>query len=414
MKNSLSASAAILLSTAALLLFSCKKDSEIVKIDPVPINLTADQVALVDSGNSFAIDIFKKVAEAEQPSKNLVISPLSISIALSMTLNGANGETRSGMIEALRSDGLSPAEINDSYKSLSHALLNVDNHVKLTIANSIWAEKNFPVKVPFRNILTDYYNAEARSFDFNDAGATNDINNWIDSKTNGLIKNMLDKLDPATAMLLINAIYFKGQWNSQFEKSNTVNESFHVYDTDTKQVPMMKQKADFKVYKASGFTLAEFPYGQGNFVMDVILPDDVNGVNNIINTLSIESFNEMISRMYSTEVDLSFPRFKYGYKIELKDILFDMGMALAFTGNADFSNISDIALYISFVLHQAFIETNEEGTEAAAATIVGIYTVSMPSGPVVLKLDHPFLYVIRETTTNSILFMGRVANPLEQ
>jgi serpin B len=414
MKNSLSGSAAILLSTAALMLFSCKKDNEIVKIEPVPINLTADQVALVDSGNSFAIDIFKKVAESEQPSKNLVISPLSISVALSMALNGANGETRAGMIEVLRSGGLSPANINDSYKSLSHSLLNVDNHVKLTIANSIWAEKKFPVKVPFKNVLTEYYNAEARSFDINDAGVPGDVNNWIDSKTNGLIKNMIDDLDPATVMLLINAIYFKGQWNSQFEKSNTVDEPFHVYDTDTKQVPMMKQKTDFNVYKAPGFTLAEFPYGQGNFVMDVLLPDDINGVNGLIKTMTIESFNEMISKLHSTEVELSFPRFKYGYKKTLNEILSDMGMSLAFTENADFSNLSDVAVYISFVLHQAFIETNEEGTEAAAATIVGFYTTSMPAGPLVLKLDHPFLYVIRETTTNSILFMGRVANPLEQ
>lgn len=159
---------------------------------------------------------------------------------------------------------------------------------------------------------------------------------------------------------------------------------------------------------------AEFPYGQGNFVMDIILPNDINGLNNIISNLTIESFNEMISRMYPTQIELSFPRFKYGYKKPLNDILSDMGMSLAFSESADFSNLSDIAVFISLVLHQAFIETNEEGTEAAAATVVEIFTTSTPAGPMVLNLDHPFLYIIRETTTNSILFMGRVANPLEQ
>jgi serpin B len=414
MKNFHSASAVILFSLTSIVLYACKKDPEVVPVDPVPINLTADQVALVNSGNSFAIDVFKKVAESEQQAKNLIISPLSISVALSMTLNGANGETRAGMINALRSDGLSPAEINDSYKSLTSALLNVDKRVKLTIANSIWAEKKFPVKVPFKNTLTNYYKADTRTFDISDAGVPDVINGWIESNTNGLIKNMIDELDPSTVMLLINAIYFKGQWNSQFEKSKTVTESFHLNSSEVKQVPMMKQKSQFKVCSSQGLMFAEFPYGQGNFVMDVILPNDINGLNNIISNLTIESFNEMISRMYPTQIELSFPRFKYGYKKPLNDILSDMGMSLAFSESADFSNLSDIAVFISLVLHQAFIETNEEGTEAAAATVVEIFTTSTPAGPMVLNLDHPFLYIIRETTTNSILFMGRVANPLEQ
>jgi serine protease inhibitor len=222
---------------------------------------------------------------------------------------------------------------------------------------------------------------------------------------------MLDKLDSNTVMLLINAIYFKGKWKSEFDKANTVQRSFYKPDNLTTQVPMMVQTSDFKIYKGEGFTLAEFPYGQGNFVMDVILPDANNGINIILPLLNANSFEAWINLMVERKADLSFPKFKYGFKKQLKDVLSGMGMRIAFTDNADFSNISDIGLLISFVLHQAVIETNEEGTEAAAATIVGIGYTSMPAGPFVLNIDHSFLYIIRETTTNSILFMGRVTDP---
>ena len=174
---------------------------------------------------------------------------------------------------------------------------------------------------------------------------------------------------------------------------------------------MMKQISDFKIYTGEGFVLAEFSYGQGNFVMDLILPDDHNGVNNIIPLLNEVSFKGWLNKLAERETDLTFPRFKYGYKKQLKDLLTIMGMGIAFTDIADFSNISDLGLLINDVTHQAFIETNEEGTEAAAATIVDIELTSMPPPPFVLNIDHSFLYIIRETTTNSILFMGRVADP---
>jgi serpin B len=329
-----------------------------------------------------------------------------------MTLNGAKGTTRDAMLNALRANGLTPEIINNSYKSLSEALLSVDSRVIISVANSVWTENNFVVKKPFTDILTSYYNAESKSFDIADSQVPKLINTWIESKTNGLIKNMVDKLDESTVMLLINAIYFKGKWNSQFDKANTVQKSFNKPGGAIVDVPMMKQKSEFKVYTGQGLTLAEFPYGQGNFVMDVILPDENIGLNSMIQSITDKSFTGWLNAMYKREIDLSFPRFKYGYKKQLKDVLADMGMGIAFTDNADFSNISDIAVMISEVLHQAFIETNEEGTEAAAATIVGIMTTSMPPAPLVLNIDHPFLYIIRETSTNSILFMGKVADPL--
>ena len=398
-----------------LIFISCKKEPAVtLPVDPVPIDLTANQVSLISSENSFALDIFKKVIENSSQTENIIISPLSISSALSMTLNGANGATRDVMLDALRLKGLTPDIINNSYKDLTGALLNIDKRVLISIANSIWAENKFAVKKSFTDILTQFYDAESKSFDITDPLVPKQVNSWIESKTNGLIKNMVDQLDPNTVMLLINAIYFKGKWQSQFDKEKTSLGSFYKPGGVTAQVQMMKQTSKFKSYKGEGFTLAEFPYGQGNFVMDVILPDDNNGINNILPLINNISLKGWLNQMSERKTDLTFPRFKYGYKKELKAILSDMGMGIAFTDNADFSNISAIGLLISFVLHQAFIETNEEGTEAAAATIVGIGTTSAPVDPFILNVDHSFLYIIRETTTNSMLFMGRVNDPLAE
>jgi serpin B len=395
-----------------LMAMSCSKSEEELPNEPVPINLTQDQVALIESGNSFAFDIFMKILGGAGENENVMISPLSISYARSMTLNGADGATRDSMLKALRMNGITPDEINDSYKNLTGALLSVDKRVLISIANSVWVEKNFTVKKSFTDILTNYYDAESRSFDINDAAAPDKINVWIEDKTNGLIKEMIDKLEDNTVMLLINAIYFKGKWKSQFDKSKTVEMPFFKSGGNQVDVPMMKQKNDFRVHEGDGFVVAEFPYGQGNFVMDIIIPNDQSGFNNTLAMISDENYTSWINQMNKRETDLSFPRFKYGFRKKLKDTLTDMGMGIAFTDGADFSNINDMYdLLINDVAHQSFIETNEEGTEAAAATVVEIGLTSAPPTPLVLKLDHPFIYIIRETTTNTIIFMGRVADP---
>jgi serpin B len=391
---------------------SCSKNDETLPKEPVPIDLTQDQVALIESGNAFAFDIFSKVMKSAGENENIMISPLSISYALSMTVNGANGDTRDAMLEALRLKGISVDAINRSYKDLTKALLSVDKRVLMSIANSVWIENDFTAKKNFTDILTDYYNADAESFDINDASAPDKINAWIEDNTNGLIKKMIEKLNDNTVMLLINAIYFKGKWKSQFDESKTIQMPFYKSAGNQINVPMMKQKTDFSVYEGNGFVLAEFPYGQGNFVMDVILPNEQGGLNNTIESVSDESFTTWLNQMSERETDVSFPRFKYGFKKTLKEVLTDMGMGIAFTDGADLSNITDqYDLLINEVTHQTFIETNEEGTEAAAATVVDIGVTSMPPAALVFKMDHPFIYIIREITTNSIIFMGKVADP---
>jgi serpin B len=391
---------------------SCSKTDEELPTKPVPIDLTQDQVALIESGNSFAFDIFSQVLKNAGGNENVMISPMSISFALSMTLNGADGTTRSAMLEALRLNGITVDAINNSYKNLTKALLSVDKRVLISVANSVWTENDFAVKQAFIDILTNYYDAESKSFDINDSSAPDKINAWIEDNTNGLIKEMIDKLEDNTVMLLINAIYFKGKWKSEFNESKTSEMPFYKTGSNQVDVPMMKQETEFSVYQGDGFILAEFPYGQGNFVMDVILPDEQSCLCSTMALLSDANFTGWISQMSKRKTDVSFPRFKYGFKKKLKDVLSDMGMGIAFTEGADFSNISDqYDLLINDVTHQSFIETNEEGTEAAAATVVDIGVTSMPPASLVFKMDHPFIYVIRETTTNSIIFMGRVSDP---
>jgi serine protease inhibitor len=392
-------------------LMSCSKTDEKLPAEPVPINLTQDQAALIESGNSFAFDIFSQVLKSAGENENVMISPMSISCALSMTLNGANGTTRSAMLEALRLNGISVDAINNSYKNLTADLLSVDKRVLMTIANSVWTENDFAVKQAFIDILTNYYDAESKSFDINDSSAPDKINAWIEDKTNGLIKEMIDHLEDNTVMLLINAIYFKGKWKSEFDESKTTEMPFYKTGSNQIEVPMMKQETEISVYQGDGFVLAEFPYGQGNFVMDVILPDEQDGLSSTIALVSDANFTNWISQVSKIKTDVSFPRFKYGFKKKLKDVLSDLGMGIAFTDGADFSNISELDLLINDVTHQSFIETNEEGTEAAAATIVDIGVTSVPVSPMVFRMDHPFMYIIRETTTNSIIFMGRVADP---
>jgi len=395
-----------------LTLISCSKNDDVLPSEPVIIDLTQDQVALIESGNAFAFDVFKKVLAGSGTYENIMISPLSISYALSMTLNGATGETRDAMMEALRINGITTDALNNSYMELTKALLSVDKRVLMSIANSVWTENDFIVKQAFIDILTNFYDAESKPFDINDATAPDKINAWIEANTNGLIKEMINELEDNTVMLLINAIYFKGKWGSEFDASKTVQEPFYKTGSSQVEVPMMKQKNDFMVYEGNGFVVAEFPYGQGNFVMNVILPDDQSGLASIASQVDNESFAGWIGQLAERETDVSFPRFKYGYQKTLKEVLTDMGMGIAFTENADFSNISDqFDLLINDVTHQTFIETNEEGTEAAAATVVTVGTTSMPPPMLIFNMDHPFIYIIRETTTNSIIFMGRVADP---
>lgn len=392
---------------------SCSKaDDEELPTEPVQIDLSASQVSLVNSGNNFAFDLFRSILAESAEDENIIISPLSVSVALSMTLNGASGQTREDMLATLGISGLPDDEINQAYRDLAEALLEVDRRVNIQIANSVWIEEDFSPKKTFIHVLKEYYNADTGEFDILDPGAPALVNGWIEDKTNGLIKNMIEKFSDNTVMLLVNAIYFKAKWQEEFDKSMTTPETFIKRSGASSNVPMMRQQETFRISEGNGFIFAELPYGQGNYVMDILLPGTNAGTSSLLPLLENDQFNSLLGGSGLRDVDLSMPRFKFGFKSKLKEILSDLGMAVAFTDLADFSRISELDLLLNEVLHQAFIETNEEGTEAAAATVVEVGLTSAPTEPLEIKLDHPFLFLIRETTTKTIMFMGRVSDPL--
>jgi len=400
---------------AVMLLFpfsACEKqNTDDPPGDPVPIELSLSEKALSTSSNQFSFDIFNLIVNSKSEVENLMISPMSISYALSMTLNGAAGETRIAMMEALRTGDLTLEEINNSYKTLSDKITEVDKRVVMTIANSVWVEDRLDVKEEFIDALVDYFDAEGHQFNINDPDIVDTVNKWISDNTNGKIDKMLNEIPEDVVMLLINAIYFNGKWRYQFDESETSDQPFYLSGGGSVEVDMMYQSNNYKLAYQDKLILIELPYGQGNFVMDVILPAENYSYTDILEELTESKFTQLISSAYEREINLYMPRFKYGYKTELRDVLSAMGMGVAFSGAADFSNIADVGLAISKVLHQTFIDNKEEGTEAAAATVVMIELTSLPPEPKTIRLDKPFYYIIRETSTNSIIFMGLTANP---
>ncbi len=380
--------------------------------DPVPIELTLKQKDVVDSANKFAFDLFLPIVAEKKGAENIMISPFSITSALSMVLNGAAGDTYDAVRHTLRYDDKTLQEINETYLKLMKDMIPVDPRVTMEIANSVWVEKRLTVKQPYIDALKTWYLAEARNIDVSDPGAVDMVNGWIEDKTHDKIQDMLDYLSPDLAMLLINAIYFNGKWRYEFDIKDTQNKPFYLTLGNSVQVPMMYQEEKFAVTTTGDATLVELPYGQGNYSMVVMLPDEDVSLASAAATLNPEDWAEWMHRLSNgtTEIQLSLPKFEYEYKRELKDDLTALGMGIAFGMGADFSNISDQSILISRVLHQTFIKTDEEGTEAAAATVVEFEFTSMPMTTVV-NINRPFLYFIRETTTGTIVFMGQVVDP---
>jgi serpin B len=329
-----------------------------------------------------------------------------------MVLNGAAGETFEAVRHTLRYDDKTLEEINQAYLKLLEDMIPVDKRVTVEVANSVWAEKRLTIKQSYVDALEHWYLAEARNIDVSDPNAVDIVNGWIEDKTHDRIQDMLDYLSPDLAMLLINAIYFNGKWRYQFEKNDTHDRPFYLTPESPVEVPMMYQEENFAVTRTGNATLVELPYGQGNYSMLVMLPDEGISLAEAAATLNSEDWSAWMSSLSlgASEVQLSLPRFEYEYKRELKDDLTAMGMGIAFSGAADFSNITDQGIFISRVLHQTFIKTDEEGTEAAAATVVEFELTSIPSTTVV-NVNRPFLYFIRETTTGTIVFMGQVSDP---
>ncbi len=398
------------------LIISCENDESRPEFptEEKEIILSPESIEMVSSDNQFGIEFFKEIIAIE-PDKNLMISPLSLSQALLMTYNGAAGDTKSAFEETLFLNNLTAEEINQAQKDLVESLLEVDPGITISIANSIWCKEGLSVKPEFITVNQNYYDAEVREELF-DQNTIDLINSWVNNKTNGKIDEIIDSIDPLTVMFLINAVYFKGNWKFEFSEENTVDNDFYLSNGNTIETPFMNQEVTANVMYHDIFQMLELPYGRGNYSMLILLPGDGKSIHDIIEELDTENYDEWLLNLQERNVEVSIPKFKFKYEKKLNDLLKPMGLSVAFDpDNADFSNISEaLELYISKVKHKTFIEVNEKGTEAAAVTIVGINTTSAdPTYPKFI-VNKPFLFVIREKYTNSILFMGKVEDPSKE
>jgi len=366
---------------------------------------------IVKSINRFAFDIFKEAASSENDT-NVLVSPYSISSALGMTFNGAGGATKDSIAGTLRYDDMPIKVINSSYKNLDQQIKSINSMISIETANSIWYADNFEVKQDFLDINREYFGADILSADFADPKVCDQINGWIEGKTNGKIRDMLDcPIEPDVIMYIINAIYFKGVWKYQFDSTKTMEMPFYLADGSRSDCDMMKQRNEYLYQANADFQALEIPYADGRFGMSVFLPAHGKSVDKFIAGLTYENWNKWQSDFAKDSITLWLPKFRVNYNILLNDALIALGMRNAFGGNADFSGISESArIFISRVLHNTFIQVDEQGTEAAAATVVEFK--KGPGQKNKMVVNRPFVYVIHDNGTGAILFIGKIDKPL--
>ncbi|MDD2497899.1 MAG: serpin family protein [Desulfitobacteriaceae bacterium] len=362
----------------------------------------------VEGNTQFAFDIFQEL-DREDGEENIFISPLSISTALTMTYQGAGTTTKEGMANALGYTGIDDARLNESYQNLIRYLGQIDKKVELNIGNSLWIREGEDINEDFLNVNKEIFDASVTSLDFSEKTAADEINQWIFDATNKKIEKMIDSpIPPDVVMYLINAIYFKGDWTDQFDKKQTYQAQFHAGDGSTHDVMMMSKNGKVEYGEGDGFKAVRLSYGSGKAAMYCVLPKEDESIHDFISGLDEAQWNKIrASISEKDDVQLRLPRFKMEYGIKnLNDSLKALGMGEAFSDTADFSGIRE-DICISRVLHKAVIEVNEEGSEAAAATVVEMQECAAVE-PLTFIADRPFVFMIADDETGTILFMGKM------
>ncbi len=390
--------------------------------DPMPVSSSTHLVAksspmvnsqLVTANTRFGFNLFHQLLK-QQPGQNVFISPSSVAIALAMTYNGASGETQQAMRQTLELQGLSLAALNQAHANLRASLENPDPQVKLAIANSLWANQKIPLKPEFLQRNQEFYGAKVTNLNFADPKAPSVINQWVEKNTNGKIPQIVDSVRPDDLLYLINAIYFKGDWTVAFDRRLTANQPFYLAAGKQKLHPLMSQTGDYRYLETDQFQAVSLPYGkQRRMSLYVFLPKESSNLSSFLTSLTEENWQSWMKQFRTRSGSVQMPRFKLEYNAQLKPALTALGMGVAFNpAKADFSGISAAPARIDEVKHKTFVEVNEEGTEAAAVTSVGIRMTSAPiEGPFTLKVDRPFFTAIRDNQTGEILFMGTIVDP---
>jgi len=399
-----------ILTTIALAAFTlgtgCSQDID----DPVfDYNLKSAEV--IETNNDFGLALLNKVVAGEK-APNFMISPASVSIALGMAYNGAESTTRDAFEQVLNYKGLSREEVNEITMELINVLVtNVKGNL-LEIANSMWYDKGFPVDPDFINLNSNYYRAQVREIDFRTAEALETINGWASEKTHGKIDKIIQEIDSDVMMILINAIYFNCVWETEFDPEDTRKAPFYNEGGDIfKEVDMMYQKSTLNSAFTEEFSAVVLPYRKGKFSMYLFLPGEGSSVEKLVQQMTGDKWRSLLEGFIETkDFSIHMPKFKFEFGRSLVDDLKSMGLDIAFTNQADFSSMSPVSLQISDVIHKTYIDVNEEGTEAAAATAITMGLTSVgPSRSI--RFDRPFLFAITENSSKSILFVGKVSEP---
>ncbi len=371
-----------------------------------------DYKKIISANNKLAMDLLPNLESNEQG--NIFISPTSLFMALSMVFNGADTETKEEMAKVLNSEGIDITELNKANASLLSKLHNESEDIDLKVANSIWLNEKFHFQEDFAQNNRDYFSAEISGIDIMDNKSVELINNWVSDSTNNKIDEMVKApLDPDLVALLINAVYFKGDWKYKFDENETVARPFHLEDGTTKTIPLMSLNEELSYMENDHFQAVSLPYGEGDMSMNVFLPRENSTIQEFEKTLTIENMDTWNSEFYPTVGNVMLPKFKMVYEVNLNEPLKTLGMIEAFDENANFSKMikeKDL-IWISQVKQKTFIDVNEKGTEAAAATSVAIVEESASANSFLMEVNRPFFITITHQSTGAILFMGSIVDP---
>jgi serine protease inhibitor len=381
-----------------------------VRVPPGELSAAAQE--LVESDNKFGLKLFGEIVKAD-PGVNVFISPLSVSMALGMTYNGAGGTTEEAMRDVLEYGDLTGEEINQSYRDIIDLLSSLDLNVDFSIANSIWHREEVTFKEEFLDVNRTYFDAEVNAIDFSSPEAAGTINDWVSDKTNGKIEEIVDDpIDAGLIMFLINAIYFNGAWTYEFDADETYDAMFTLADGSQGPCRMMAMTDTFSYQDAEYFQAVELPYGDGDFSMIILLPRTGMKVDELAGMMTPANWAQWARGFSLEHIVFEMPKFTLEYEISLKDVLTTLGMGVAFDPfSADLTGLYEGFgnAFIDRVKHKTFVKVNEEGTEAAAVTSVGVGATSMPK---MMLVNRPFIFVIRDSYSNTILFLGKIVEPV--
>ena len=434
--------ASLLIAAAGVVLGQAQPPPD--RIEPLPPEVWAEESAelppldhmvevsagtrLVEGTTEFGFGMLRELA-LSSPEKNVFISPTSVALALGMAYAGAAGSTRDAMAAALRLQGMTQEEVDRAFAELLAALGSSDSKVRVDIANSMWARRGVRFSEEYLQAVRDHFAAKVEELDFSAPAAPATINSWVKAKTGGKIPSIVESIDPDDVLFLVNAVYFKGTWTDAFDKRLTREGDFHLGAGDATRTMMMSRQSKFHYFEDPGLQAVRLPYGDGQLAMYVLLPGRQGphepapgpkhdgALEEFLGRLNVEEWAMWKDRFRSREGKVVLPRFRLEYAQTLNEVLKSLGMAEAFEpGTADFSSMfaepGSGSAYISEVRHKTFVEVNEEGTEAAAATSVGVALTAMPAEePFLMVIDRPFCCVIADQKTGAVLFAGAIRDP---